>query len=442
MKGKPSAWHMSKIIRSLSDRMKDKNLLYFNLKCQPVHKQSFMEDFKATRIICEESSRISAKVIDEFMIYYAASIDKTELRMSRDFAVYKHVIKEFKEEWTNRLKAQYLAHKVFKIDGLINKILNHVELKRLSRVELDFLEQQAKLPWKFSFSVIIDNPEKDFYIMRDTFSGDQYTLFSPGITDLMKSQHTTLWFNLIGYNGACWQTFGPIGAYKSFELDDIFFFATELRSHIETDDELLEDIENNPVPYMMLLAGANYPQTFHENDQIVQVYAEYDVETVNTQEFQKDFKVEYCQEIYRIMLKAWGDHPHFAQAYYNESEKTVLLSASTDRGFQTLVSKINQYGFTFSDEPFIRVNMSMLVTSKQILKKKIELNEYDHLFQEETSPADQEQIDKLNAFMGLVLPDINAGRQPDIEIMAHAAGIDVQTARDLMKNITNKFGKS
>jgi len=277
--------------------------------------------------------------------------------------------------------------------------------------------------------------------MQDVFSGDKYTLFSPGITDIKEEQSTTLWFNLVGYNGACWQSFGPIGAYKSFEPDDIYFFATELRPEIEDDKEILEDVEKNPVPYMMLLSGANYPLSFNKKDQMVQAISEYDLDSINTQELKKSFKTEYCDNVYRLTLKDWGEPPHFAQAYFDEIEKIIILSASTDRGFEALVNGINQYGYSFSKEPFIRVNISMIITAKDILKKEIILNEYDNLFQQETSKESQEEIDKLNAFMALILPDINAGRKPDIEGLAKKAGVDVNVARDIIQNVIGKLGK-
>ena len=47
------------------------------------------------------------------------------------------------------------------------------------------------------------------------------------------------------------------------------------------------------------------------------------------------------------------------------------------------------------------------------------LIEYDKLFHIESSPEDKEMLDNLNVFVSLILPDINAGRTPDIE--KHAA---------------------
>jgi hypothetical protein len=94
-----------------------------------------------------------------------------------------------------------------------------------------------------------------------------------------------------------------------------------------------------------------------------------------------------------------------------------------------------------SFEPDIRVNMSMVITSEKILKKKIRLNDYDNLFQVESSPEDKEMMANINAFMSLILPDINAGRVPDIEKNAAKAGIDIETARNFYKAVSDKFGQ-
>jgi hypothetical protein len=287
--------------------------------------------------------------------------------------------------------------------------------------------------------VITDKPVSDFYVMEDVFSGEQFTLFSPGTTDLIREQSPILWFNLIGYNGACWQSYGPIGAYSGFEPDDIFFFATELRPEIEDENEITEDLENNPVPYMMLLSGANYPLTFHKSDQLVHVRSEYNLEAIKTKEFRQSFKIEYNDPVYRLTLKNWGGHPHFAHAYFNELEKVIVLTAGTDRGFLALVAGLNQHGCNFSEESFIRVNPSMIITAKDILNRDIDLDEYDKLFHKESSEEVKRELDKVNAFMAMVLPDINAGRKPDIDELARKAGLDVEQARDLIRKVLEKF---
>ncbi len=399
-----------------------------------------MKDFESIRKVCESSGTISKTVIDEFLLYYAAALYGLDRPMTEAFSSFRHVTTEFEKEWVNRLKAQYLVHKIFKSGGLIKKILTHSEIKLRSLSEIEFLEQHARQPWRYCFSIILENPATNFYLMEDILSGDEFTLFSPGITDILKSQQISLWFNLINYNGACWQTFGPIVAYKSFQPDDIFFFATELDRQIETEEGIIQNIEKNPLPYMMLLSGANYPITVHKQDQMILAYTEYSVDKVDTIGLKKSFTSEFSHGVYRFTLKRWGGHPHFAHVFYDEQKKIVSLSASTDRGYLALVNAMNQFGHKFSEEPDIRINMSMFLTSEKILRKEIRLNEYEKLFHVESSPEEKASMDNLNYFMGLILPDINAGRTPDIEKFAALAGLDIKTARDLMKTLSGKFG--
>jgi hypothetical protein len=398
-----------------------------------------MKDFEKIRLICEENSKISSEVIDEFLLYYAAERGNLEQEMDKRFASYRHITQKLQKEWTNRLKAQYIVHKIFKKDGLIKSFLNHAALKKIGIKERSYLESQAEHAWKFSFSVIKKHPADNFYIMEDVFSDEEFLLHSPGVTKTLEDQSTILWLNLISFNGACWQSFGPIAAYKSFEPDDIFFFATELKPEIEDEQELLANLEYNPVPYMMLLSGANLPMIYNKEDQLVHVMAEYDLDSINTKLLTKSFKTEYNKGVYRLSLKSWSEPPHYSQAYFDEKKEMIVLSSMTDRGFIALAEGLNTFGFNFSADPLLRVNLSMKATAADILKKKITLIEYEDLFTKETSPSDQEGIDKINRFMKLVLPDINSGRQPDIEALAKKAGVDIRTAQDLIKQITRKL---
>ena len=125
-----------------------------------------MKDFETIKLICEENSKISSKVIDEFLIYYAAGRNNLEQEMNQKFAVYKHITSKFPNELINRLKAQYIAHKVFRQDGLIKSYLNHSALKNLPNKERNYLETQAQHSWKFSFSIIKNNPAENFYMMN------------------------------------------------------------------------------------------------------------------------------------------------------------------------------------------------------------------------------------------------------------------------------------
>jgi hypothetical protein len=397
-----------------------------------------MKDFKTMKLICEENSKISSRVIDEFLLYYSAECNDLELQMNQRFAVYKHIAKKLQQEWVNMLKSQYIVHKVFKQDGLIKSYLSHPALKQPDVEGKSWIEFQEKHPWRFSFSIIKDRPAECFFIMEDVFSEQEFLLYSPGVAKTLEDQSIILWLNLISYNGTCWQSFGPIGAYKSFEPDDIFFFATELKQDIADEKELMINLEHNPIPYMMLLSGANYPLTYNKGDQLIHVTAEYDLDTINTKNLTKSFITEYNKGVYRLSLKSWYELPHFSQAYFDENKKIILLTSMTDVGFNALTEGFNEYGYDFSSEPFVRVNISMIITASDILKREIRINEYEDLFSKETSPQSQENLDKINTFLRSILPDINAGRSPDIDSLATKAGVDIEIARDLLERIIGK----
>jgi len=369
-----------------------------------------MKDFNQIISVCKETTSISTKVVDDFLIYYAAAWNNLEYEMNRTFAAYKHITQKFPKEWENKLKAQYIAHKIFKDDGLIKKFLNHSALKRMNQEEMAYLKFQAENPWRFSFSIIKEKPFENFYVMEDVFRGEEFLLYSPGVTNTLKSQPTILWFNMIAFNGACWQSYGPIGAYRSFEPDDIFFFATELNPEIEDEEDLASALEIDPVPYMMLIAGANYPVIVNKKDQMVHAIAEYDLDNMDTKSLTRSFTM-------------------------------IILSSMTDRGFKALAEGLNAYGYNFSPDPFVRVTLSMVITASEILKRKIDLLRYEHLFSKESTPVEKENLDRLNKLLHLAMKDINAGRRPDIEAYARQAGVDPETARSVIGQALDRFKK-
>ena len=148
--------------------------------------------------------------------------------MDRQFAPFRMVTKTFQSGWIEMIKAQYIGHRVFKKDGLIKRYLNHAAVKALTPTEQDYLKRQSEFPWRYSYSVISANPAPDFYEMEDVFSWEPYLLYSPSISKTLLEGPVSLWFNLIGFNGACWQTFGPVISFRGFEPDDIFFYGTEI----------------------------------------------------------------------------------------------------------------------------------------------------------------------------------------------------------------------
>lgn len=103
---------------------------------------------------CGATSSLTTRLVDKFLIYYAAARNNLEQVMQSDFARYRHATTMLPPDWEPRARAQYLAHRVFMQEGLIRRFLKHPELKKLSGEELEFLEFHADHPWRFSLGRI------------------------------------------------------------------------------------------------------------------------------------------------------------------------------------------------------------------------------------------------------------------------------------------------
>jgi hypothetical protein len=113
----------------------------------------------------------------------------------------------------------------------------------------------------------------------------------------------------------------------------------------------------------------------------------------------------------------------------------------TDRGFNQLIKTFNKFGYELEPDPDHRVNFSMLSTAGEILKKDLNENKFDKLFQKKTSPDEQKTLDGINYYMSLVVPFINDGKKPDIASLAREAGIDIKTAREITAHLIERLGK-
>lgn len=392
-----------------------------------------MTSFDNLRAICQKNRMVSAEVIDNYLIYYAARQNKLDQEMDQLAKPYKHILRKLPEGTDRFFKSQYIAHRIFKKDGLIHKYLRHSELQYLELSQQEYLKKMAEYPWRFSFSEIIRRPEDDFFQMEDVFTTESYLLYSPGMTTILRECHPLLWFNLIGYNGFCWQSFGPIAYYTGFQADDIYFFATEMRPGIGSEEELAADVERNPVPYMMLLSGAEIPLLFKKEEQIIYLRTECENCSPDQAAMEKDFIINHAGLVTRYGLKRWNVFPHYSCAYYDERQRSLLLSSMTEKGYAKLVDTLKKYGIPAPNVPDIGVNPPMVVVTEDILRKKVDLDVYAHLFTEEPSVKEKESTDKMNALLQMLTADINAGREPDYELLAKKSGQDIETIKDIVK---------
>lgn len=376
-------------------------------------------------------------------MYYAADRYNLDREMDKAFGRFRHFIQDVPESWINTMKGQYIAHRIFEEGGLINRFINHRALSHLDEEEMAFLRRNQANPWHFSFSEIIDNPAPDFYEMEDVFTGKIFLLYSPGTSKILQDRDPLLWFNLLSYNGACYETYGVINAFESFEPEDILFYASQLnpRKWIEDSNELMELVSKDPVPYMLLLLKSEMPLVFKEDDQFVQNTGEFLDDSFESSVFKNAFTIEFAHDTYRLSLKDWCEFPHFSVAYYDEKEQLLFLSAMTDRGYDALVDALNDCGYNLPYNPDFRVNMAMMNTVQEMLKKDINLNPYEELFKEHQSDEESAQMENLNRMLDAILPDLNAGIKPDVKKLAQQYDVDEETTRELLDQLWKKYGK-
>jgi hypothetical protein len=250
-----------------------------------------------------------------------------------------------------------------------------------------------------------------------------------------------LWFNLIGFNGSCWQTYGPVIGFKSFTPDDIFFYATELDPAIGSEADLAEDLDENPVRYMLLTAGANYPLLQSRGHEVVQVFGEGQSRTFDLKRLKGEFKVEYADPVFKLTHAEWSEPPHSSEAYYEEETGVVALTALTDQGYQEMARLLQKNGLDIPADPDIRIHLPMLTTMEKLYKRRPEFHPYAQLFETKKSPATEAMLTKLNQFLALALPYMNSGADPDIDALAKQAGLDPETAREAYQQTIKKVSE-
>jgi hypothetical protein len=395
-----------------------------------------MQPFDEIRKHCEKCRILNRTVIDEFLIHYAA--DKMNLVPEMEAAIrkYKKASSEIRASYLNYLRSEYIAHRIFKKNGLIHKILKHSALQHLTQEEMEFLRLKSENPWRFSFAEITSNPDDSFFMMEDVMTAEEYLLYSPGMEATLKEHKPWLWFNLIEFNGYCWQTFGLIIPFVSFSEDDIFFFASEVNPKIENEEMLMEVVERNPIPFFMLTSASNSPVIASRGHVTVICQSTDKIPGLPVENLEVSFDISKKENVYQLSPKKLETIPHFAQAYYNEGTGELLRTSMTTQGFRMLTDVFRKKGIHLEAEADTMVSPAMLLATEKILNRKIELNPYERYF----SPNEEESEDLtgFNTFLGLALPFYNEGKEIDINKLAAKAGIDPSVAADLWKQVKKK----
>lgn len=399
------------------------------------------DNYKKFTEHCLIQQQISKGVLDNFLMNFIGRKEGMVHKMDIYEQKYRHIIPLMPKSFFPSLMGEYIMGKTFSPNGLIHKYLNHVQLLSLDKEDREFLEFQSKHPWRYCFAHIVAHPTENFFKLHDAFYEDEFLIYSPGIEGYWADGHKRdLYFLLTGFNGMCHQTYGPIIPLQSFTPDDIYFYGCELFPEVDSDATLLASIYKDPMPYMMLARGMQFP-TMVSSDQVLRhMVAVDEMAHIDTETLKQRFSIGWNKNIYRIRQEEWGKPPHFASAYFNEKSGELTRYAMTETGFRELTKELIKSGLKIGMNEDYSVGISMVLTMEEILRKKIKINEFEDLFPEtENDQASEKGLEEINRFLQLLLPFINAKTQPDLPSLAQQSGVDIETARSLYDQLKMKF---
>ena len=391
-----------------------------------------MRNFTKLLYTCKKSSSMIRTIIDQTLLPLAmqdGGLRSTFVkRIQRE---YRAFAEKMPGNWRTALSEQYIVSQLFGVKCLAQNYLEHRRVQRLSARERDFLEEQLQHPWSFAFMRPVENLGNDFFEMRDLISEETFLLYSPGISQYEAKMQMSMYFALRSFNGQCYQTYGPIMYFLRLQIFDVMFFASQLDSTTRDYDELSELIQEDPVPFMTLILGSEYPVTMHKSDHIVVCQSQLHLPNLELTALGKAFIIQEKDDVYELRLKHWNKYPHFATCYYDSDKGILLASALTERGYDKLIDALVDFDITLPETPEILVTPAGQSLAETLLGRKIVTNPYAKLFEEEVSPERQAALDDANRFLHLLLSAHNNDEEYDLEELAQEAGITFEEAQEL-----------
>jgi hypothetical protein len=403
-------------------------------------------DFDSIRKTCIYNSAITNDLVDTNLIYYAADREKFDKEFSQKLKKYKHITDDWPDSYINFTISQLIANRIFKENGLIHKYIHHAYIKSLSAEHQNFLQLQQKTPWRYTFSTIINSPSHEYFEMEDVFSEENYLLYSPAINTMLKEGVPNMWLLLIGNNGECWQSYGMNIPLHNVTVDDIFYFSTELNTNIEDDDDIINDLNSNPIPYLMMIDLGVSPKLFHKNHQLAYWSSgNGPLDTkFDTTKLRDKFFIAWNNHVFELKLKRYHSFPHFAVAYYDEHRQNIFRYALTEAGFIKLTEALIKAGFPLIKEADVHLSMPMHQLLESILQREVVMNPYEHLFETEADKLDKgeedaDEIIVLRKFMDIAVSKFNNNEYVDVDAIARQVGADVDFAKRIWNNFKDKM---
>jgi hypothetical protein len=399
-----------------------------------------MMNYQEIQQKCTAFADLSVDVLDLFLIDYHLKRTIEYSKLPGQLKKYDKQLKQLPGNALDLIIAEYAAYEIFKASGAIHKYLKNSDIVGLPKAEYQYLSDMAKHPWRFSFSMIVGTPAPGFFKMIDVFTDEEYLLYSPGIHDDIQEEKRipSLCFNLISFNGDCWQTFGIVKCFNAFTVDDVFFLAQQLNPKIELEEEVMLEVDKQCIPFILMILGSKFPKTSARGFDMLYVGATEYMEDIDDEFLAEDFDIQRKSNIIKFTFEELSLFPHNAVAYYDKKRSELSRFAMTLEGYDQMSEALIDSGIMVDPGFDFCITPAMLTTAGSILgRKPVITSPYENLFQATPSQEEIEENQKLNAFLEELKPYINRGEKPDLNALAFTYDIDLEFVEEIWEKLSN-----
>jgi hypothetical protein len=398
-------------------------------------------DYKATQDFCEQVAAASKRAVDNGIL---AWMDERHPREAKAFfhAVQTYIKRGVKldEPALHTLFVTYQGWQAFRPGGLVTKYVKTADYARFTGQERAVLERYEMVPWSFRLLHVVAAHSHDMLTVLDVLSGEEIPLYSKGISEGHAESGPRLWMVLVSHNGRCAQTYGALMSFPAYDVEDFYYFGSELGVSLDGPAALSRLINRQPIPFLMLYMVSDIPRVRlgGEVDFVWQQSVDA-IEDFAVSQLEPRFTMAWNRNVFRAVPAPvagadWGAFPHKAQAYYHERSGELLRIAQTEAGFEALTAALADCGIVLDDLSEVAVSMGMVVAATRVTGKKFRLDPYESLF--EVKQPDSSGLDVVNMALRLMMDDVNAGTVPDFEAVARETGLDVEEVENIYRQIS------
>lgn len=374
-----------------------------------------MLDYREIKINAEKHIQISNTLYVQLIKDHVLYKEKLKEPIEGLFKRYPIISEKIKDAYSFELFFScMIMQKVFRKNGLIHKLIKHENFRSRSSDEKEILRHYLNQPCVFRHCIIKNIPKPDFFEMIDSFTGEEFLVYSPSMTKTYQmNKNPKSWLLLVFDNGLCKHTFGPVLGLKYFGADDFYFLASELNKNIESDEDVWNEINLNPFPFLNFSVLASIHREKESDEEIANYFSIYTDIDLDIERLSEKFQFYRKENQFKFILKGQEKETFNCIGYYDESEHTLYLSALLKRAYVDFIEELRKFNTEISPDYHMKLNILLTSNISKLLGYEVGLHPMDLTFNPRVKEEDNVFI-KFNHFMHEAVELRNRGIEPNI----------------------------